>query len=65
MAFQAEEKFQSTWPNAASEVSVRAVSSLYTEPVGLAAAGFVAYFINHSLKPQGWAHVEERPQPAA
>ncbi len=32
----------------------------------LIAAGFVAYFINHALKPAGWAtRPEEKPQPAA
>jgi hypothetical protein len=32
----------------------------------LIAAGFVAYFVNHALKPAGWAAVpEEKPQPAA
>jgi amino acid transporter len=32
----------------------------------LIAAGFVAYFVNHALKPQGWTVVpEEKPQPAA
>ncbi len=31
----------------------------------LIAAGFVAYFINHLLKPAGWAPREEKPQPAA
>ncbi len=31
----------------------------------LIAAGFVVYFINHALKPQGWARVEEKAQPAA
>jgi amino acid transporter len=30
----------------------------------LITAGFVVYFINHALKPQGWAHVEEKAQPA-
>jgi len=32
----------------------------------LIAAGFVAYFVNHALKPAGWsAPPEQRPQPAA
>jgi hypothetical protein len=32
----------------------------------LIAAGFLAYFVNHSLKPAGWSQVaEEKPQPAA
>ena len=31
----------------------------------LIAAGFVAYAINHALKPQGWAPAEEKPQTAA
>jgi hypothetical protein len=31
----------------------------------LMAAGVVAYFLNHALKPQGWAAPEEKPQPAA
>ncbi|MGA8866489.1 MAG: APC family permease [Candidatus Sulfotelmatobacter sp.] len=31
----------------------------------LIAAGFVAYFINHAVKPQGWAAPAEKPQPAA
>jgi amino acid transporter len=32
----------------------------------LIAAGFVAYALNHSLKPQGWAvRVEHKPEPAA
>jgi len=32
----------------------------------LIAAGFVAYFVNHALKPAGWtAAPEEKPQPAA
>jgi amino acid transporter len=33
----------------------------------LIVAGFVAYFLNHALKPQGWAPVtpEEKAQPAA
>ena len=31
----------------------------------LIAAGFVAYFINHVLKPQGWSVPAEKPQPAA
>jgi hypothetical protein len=32
----------------------------------LIAAGFVAYFINHALKPSGWTtRPEEKPQPAA
>jgi len=31
----------------------------------LMAAGVVAYFLNHALKPQGWATPEEKPQPAA
>jgi amino acid transporter len=28
-------------------------------------AGVVAYFLNHALKPHGWAAPEEKPQPAA
>jgi amino acid transporter len=32
----------------------------------LIAAGFVAYFINHALKPAGWSVPQtEKPQPAA
>jgi amino acid transporter len=32
----------------------------------LIAAGFVAYFVNHALKPSGWSVPRERkPQPAA
>jgi amino acid transporter len=31
----------------------------------LIAAGFVAYFINHALKPAGWAPAEQKPEPAA
>src|SRR6202045_3677917 len=31
----------------------------------LIAAGFVAYFVNHALKPEGWAIREEKPQPTA
>jgi hypothetical protein len=31
----------------------------------LIAAGFVAYAVNHLLKPQGWAATREKPQPAA
>ncbi|MGA9307327.1 MAG: APC family permease, partial [Candidatus Sulfotelmatobacter sp.] len=31
----------------------------------LIAAGFVAYALNHLLKPQGWAARREKPQPAA
>ncbi len=32
----------------------------------LIAAGFVAYAVNHLLKPQGWTAVgREKPQPAA
>jgi amino acid transporter len=31
----------------------------------LIAAGFVAYALNHLLKPQGWAARTEKPQPAA
>jgi hypothetical protein len=32
----------------------------------LIAAGFVAYALNHLLKPQGWAvPVEHKPEPAA
>ena len=31
----------------------------------LIAAGFVAYFVNHALKPAGWSAQEEKPQPAA
>jgi len=31
----------------------------------LIAAGFVAYAINHALKPQGWAPAEQKPEPAA
>jgi hypothetical protein len=31
----------------------------------LIAVGFVAYFVNHALKPAGWAVSREKPQPAA
>ena len=31
----------------------------------LIGAGFVAYFVNHALKPAGWTAQEEKPQPAA
>jgi amino acid transporter len=31
----------------------------------LIAAGFVAYALNHALKPAGWAASEQKPQPAA
>ena len=31
----------------------------------LIAAGFAAYFVNHALKPEGWAIREEKPQPTA
>ena len=31
----------------------------------LVAAGIVAYFLNHALKPMGWTGAEEHPQPAA
>jgi amino acid transporter len=31
----------------------------------LIAAGFVAYAVNHALKPQGWAPAEQKPEPAA
>jgi hypothetical protein len=31
----------------------------------LIVAGFVAYFVNHALKPAGWSAHEEKPQPAA
>jgi len=31
----------------------------------LIAAGFVAYAINHALKPDGWAPVEQKAEPAA
>jgi len=31
----------------------------------LIAAGFVAYAVNHLLKPQGWAPAEQKPEPAA
>jgi amino acid transporter len=31
----------------------------------LIAAGVIAYFINHTLKPAGWAPREEKPQPVA
>jgi amino acid transporter len=31
----------------------------------LIAAGFVAYAVNHALKPQGWAAAERKPEPAA
>jgi amino acid transporter len=30
----------------------------------LIAAGFVAYAVNHLLKPQGWAPAEQKPEPA-
>jgi hypothetical protein len=30
----------------------------------LIAAGFVAYLVNHALKPTGWTAREEKPQPA-
>jgi amino acid transporter len=31
----------------------------------LVAAGVVAYFLNHVLKPHGWAPVQEKPEPVA
>ena len=31
----------------------------------LIAAGFVAYAVNHALKPRGWAPAEQKPEPAA
>jgi amino acid transporter len=31
----------------------------------LIAAGFVAYAVNHLLKPHGWAATEQKPEPAA
>ncbi len=31
----------------------------------LIAAGFVAYAVNHLLKPRGWAATEQKPEPAA
>jgi amino acid transporter len=31
----------------------------------LIAAGFVAYAVNHALKPQGWAAAQQKPEPAA
>ena len=31
----------------------------------LIAAGFVAYAVNHLLKPHGWAPAEQKPEPAA
>ena len=31
----------------------------------LIAAGFLAYFVNHALKPHGWAPAEQKPEPAA
>jgi amino acid transporter len=31
----------------------------------LIAAGFVAYAVNHLLKPHGWAPTEQKPEPAA
>jgi len=31
----------------------------------LIAAGFVAYAVNHALKPQGWAPAQQKPEPAA
>ena len=31
----------------------------------LIAAGFIAYFVNHALKPQGWAAQEQKAEPAA
>ena len=40
--------------------------SSFTFGMILIAAGFVAYFVNHALKPAGWtARREEKPQPAA
>jgi amino acid transporter len=40
--------------------------SSFTFGMILIAAGFVVYFINHALKPAGWAtRAEEKPQPAA
>ena len=31
----------------------------------LIASGFVAYLVNHALKPAGWAVHEEKPQPTS
>ena len=31
----------------------------------LIAAGFVAYALNHALKPAGWSAPKHKPQPAA
>jgi hypothetical protein len=31
----------------------------------LIAAGFVAYLLNHALKPAGWSVRPSKPQPAA
>jgi len=32
----------------------------------LIAAGFVAYFVNHAVKPEGWSEApESKPQPAS
>jgi hypothetical protein len=31
----------------------------------LIGAGFVAYALNHALKPAGWAIPDEKPQPTA
>jgi amino acid transporter len=39
--------------------------SSFTFGMILIAAGFVAYFVNHALKPAGWAVSREKPQPAA
>jgi len=39
--------------------------SSFTLGVILMAAGVVAYFVNHALKPAGWTVPEEKPQPAA
>ena len=39
--------------------------SSFTFGMILIAAGVVAYFINHLLKPAGWAPREEKPQPVA
>jgi hypothetical protein len=39
--------------------------SSFTFGMILIAAGFVAYFVNHALKPTGWAVSREKPQPAA
>ncbi|MGA8500612.1 MAG: APC family permease [Candidatus Sulfotelmatobacter sp.] len=39
--------------------------SSFSFGVILIAAGFVAYVVNHLLKPQGWAAPTEKPQPAA